>query len=85
MLVAVKLCALAHLLANGDLGGVLLFGAFLAWAMFDRIAVKHRGDLGAPHIAAFTRADIQALGLGTLAFVTMIFLHPYLIGVSMLG
>jgi uncharacterized membrane protein len=85
MLVAVKLWALAHLLANGDLGGILLFGAFLAWAVFDRIAVKRRGDLGAARIAAFTRADVQALGFGTLAYVAMILLHPYLIGVSVLG
>jgi uncharacterized membrane protein len=44
MLVAVKIWALAHLLANGDLGGVVLFGSFLAWAVYDRIAVKRRGD-----------------------------------------
>jgi uncharacterized membrane protein len=85
MLVAVKFWALAHLLANGDLGGVLLFGAFLAWAVFDRIAMKKRGDLGAPRAPAFTRADVQALGFGTLAYVVMIFLHPYLVGVSVLG
>ena len=42
MLVAIKIWALAHLLANGDAGGMLLFGSFLAWAVFDRIAVKKR-------------------------------------------
>ena len=47
MLVAIKIWALAHLLANGDAGGMVLFGSFLAWAVFDRIAVKKRGDLGA--------------------------------------
>src|ERR1039458_4611281 len=46
MLVAVKIWALAHLLANGDAGGMLLFGSFLAWAVYDRIAVNNRGDLG---------------------------------------
>jgi uncharacterized membrane protein len=85
MLVAVKIWALAHLLANGDLGGMVLFGAFLAWAVFDRIAVKRRGDAGAPRIAAFTRADAVALGAGTVAFVAMILLHPYLIGVPVIG
>jgi uncharacterized membrane protein len=85
MLVAVKIWALAHLLANGDLGGLLLFGSFLAWAVYDRIAVKRRGDVGAPRVAAFTRADAVAVGGGTVAYVAMIFLHPVLIGVSVVG
>jgi uncharacterized membrane protein len=82
MLVAIKIWALAHLIANGDLGALVLFGSFLAWAVFDRIAVKRRGDLGAPRVTSFTRADGVALVAGTLAYVAMIFLHPYLIGVS---
>jgi uncharacterized membrane protein len=40
MLLAVKLWALAHLLANGTLADVLLFGGFLAWAVADRISLK---------------------------------------------
>ena len=56
----------AHLLANGDAGGMLLFGSFLAWAVFDRIAVKRRGDPGAPQVADFTSADAIALGVGTV-------------------
>ena len=85
MLVAIKIWALAHLLANGDLGGIILFGSFLAWAVYDRISVKRRGDLGAPRQDAFTRADAVALIAGTVAYVAMIFLHPYLIGVSVIG
>ncbi len=85
MLVAVKIWALAHLLANGDAGGILLFGAFLAWAVFDRIAVKKRGDAGAPRLASFTRADAIALGAGTLGYAAMIALHPILIGVPVIG
>ena len=84
MLVGVKTWALAHLLANGDLGGLILFGSFLAWAVYDRIAVKKRGDWGAPRVASFTRADAISLGVGTLAFVAMLFLHPTLIGVPIL-
>ena len=85
MLVAIKIWALAHLLANGDAGGMLLFGSFLAWAVFDRIAVKKRGDMGAMRIESFTRADAIALGVGTLAYVAMIFLHPILIWVPVFG
>src|SRR5450631_3325391 len=42
MLAAVKLWAFAHLLANGMLADVLLFGGFLAWAVLDRISLKKR-------------------------------------------
>ena len=42
MLAGIKLWAAAHLIANGDLGSIILFGSFLAWAVFDRISLKHR-------------------------------------------
>jgi uncharacterized membrane protein len=85
LLVAVKIWALAHLIANGDAGGILLFGSLLAWAVYDRIALKRRGDPGATPVASFTRADARALIVGTIAYVAMIFLHPYLIGVAVVG
>src|SRR5205823_3058910 len=50
MLVGIELWALAHLLSNGDLGGILLFGSILAWAVFDRITLKRRTDAGGPPI-----------------------------------
>jgi uncharacterized membrane protein len=59
MLAAVKFWALAHLLANGTLAAVLLFGAFLAWAVADRIAVGRRGR-AAGHGAA-PAAGVPAL------------------------
>jgi uncharacterized membrane protein len=85
MLVAIKIWALAHLLVNGDLGGMVLFGSFLAWAVYDRIAVKRRGDMGAPRLTSFTRADGIALVAGTVGYVAMILLHPILIGVPVIG
>jgi len=84
MVVAVKFWALAHLLANGDLGGMLLFGSFLAWAVWDRIAVKRRGDVGADQLDHFTKSDAIVVVAGTIAYVAMLLLHPMLIGVSVL-
>ena len=46
MLASVKLWAFAHLLTNGDLASVLLFGSFLAYGVYDRISVRHRVALG---------------------------------------
>ena len=82
MLVAVKLWALAHLLVNGDLGSILLFGSLLAWAIYDRIAVKRRGDPGAAPIARFGGNDVIVLALGTVAWLGVMWLHESLIGVA---
>jgi uncharacterized membrane protein len=85
MLVGIKFWALAHLLANGDAGGMILFGSFMAFAVYDRISVKRRGDMGAASAPGFTVADAVALGLGSVLYGAMLFLHPILIGVKLLG
>ncbi|WP_421998147.1 NnrU family protein [Reyranella sp.] len=82
MLVAVKAWALAHLLVNGDVGSMLLFGTLLAWAVYDRIAVKRRGDAGASPVASFGRNDVIVVLIGTVAYVALLALHDVLIGVA---
>src|SRR4030088_218230 len=82
MLVAVKVWALSHLLVNGDLGSMLLFGSLLAWAVYDRIAVKRRGDEGAPPVARFGRNDAIVVAIGTVAYFAVLWLHESLIGVA---
>jgi uncharacterized membrane protein len=87
MLAGVKLWALAHLLANGDLGSILLFGGILAWAVFDRISLKRRTDPGAPPIpAGGWRNDVAAVIVGTLVYLALGFwFHPLVIGVPAFG
>lgn len=82
MLVAVKAWALSHLLVNGDLGSLLLFGSLLAWAIYDRIAVKRRGDAGAPAVESFGRNDVIVVVIGTVAYVAILWLHDSIIGVA---
>jgi uncharacterized membrane protein len=88
MLAGVKIWALAHLLANGDLGSILLFGSILAWAVMARISVKRRRDEVRDHGGPVSepsgwRNDILALAIGTvLWFAFARWLHPLLIGVS---
>ena len=90
MLAGVKIWALAHLLANGDLGSILLFGSILAWAVMARISVKRRRDEVRDHggpVAepAGWRNDILALAIGTILwFAFARWLHPLLIGVPVL-
>jgi uncharacterized membrane protein len=88
MLAGVKAWALAHLLSNGDLGSVLLFGTFLAWGVYARIAAKRRGDFGAaatPAPDGWT-SDVIVVALGTAIFLALGFwFHPYVIGVPVFG
>jgi uncharacterized membrane protein len=88
MLAGVKIWAFAHLLANGDLGSILLFGSFLVWAVLARISVKRR-DVAAQHggtaAPAGWRNDILAVAIGTVVYLAFVFwLHPWLIGVPVL-
>lgn len=87
MLVGVKTWAFAHLLSNGDLGGIILFGAVLAWAVYDRITLKHRTDPGGPPIpAGGRRNDVAAVIAGTILYLAlgMVF-HPLVVGVIVFG
>jgi uncharacterized membrane protein len=84
MLVGVKLWAVAHLISNGDLGSIILFGSVLAWAVYDRITLKRRSDPGAPPIpVGGRRNDFFAVALGTiLYFVLGFWFHPWVIGIA---
>jgi len=87
MLAGVKLWAFGHLLANGDLGGIILFGSFLAWAVYDRISLRHRADPGAPPIpVGGLTNDVIAVGVGLVAYLALAFaFHPVVIGVPVVG
>jgi len=87
MLVGVKTWAAAHLISNGDLGSILLFGSFLAWAVYDRITLKRRTDPGALAIpVGGHRNDVIALVLGTILYLALgLVFHPLVVGVPVFG
>ena len=87
MLLAVKLWALAHLLVNGTLHDAILFGAFLVWAVADRISVKRRTVARAvPGAPPSPMNDVIAVVGGLAAYaVFVLWAHLKLIGVSPLG
>ena len=87
MLTGIKLWAAAHLLANGDLGSIILFGSFLAWAVYDRISLKSRSDAGAPPIPVGGPGnDLIAIAVGIVAYLALAFaFHPVVIGVPVVG
>ena len=87
MLAAVKFWAFAHLLANGSLADVLLFGGFLAWAVADRISVKRRAM---PQVLRTAPPgpwnDAIAVALGLAVYALLIgWAHVRLFGVSPLS
>ena len=87
MLSGVKLWAFGHLLANGDLGGIILFGSFLGWAVFDQISLKRRTDTGGPPIpVGGITNDLIAVAVGIVAYLALAFaFHPVVIGVPVIG
>jgi len=87
MLAGIKLWAAAHLLANGDLGSIILFGSLLAWAVFDRISLKRRKDASGPPIpVGGPTNDLIAIAVGVIAYLALAFaFHPAVIGVPVIG
>ena len=85
MLLALKTWAFAHLLANGDLASMLLFGSFLVWAVIDLIAVKRSGrssvvDNPRPVF------DIVGVGVGgALWLLIVLWAHPYISGMPLVA
>jgi uncharacterized membrane protein len=86
MLVAVKAWALAHLLANGMLADVVLFGGFLAWAVVDRISMKRRPARPLPAASSWRANDAIAIVGGLAVYAAMVaFLHQRWFGVAPFG
>lgn len=87
MIIGVKVWAFAHLLANGRLGDIVLFGAFLLWAVLDFRAARQR-DRAAPvtRPAGGLAGDAVTLAIGLIGWaVFALYLHTWLIGVPVFG
>jgi uncharacterized membrane protein len=87
MVAAVKTWALAHLLANGTLAAVILFGAFLLWAVVDFASLLRRDRVAGTRYPAGTGSrDASVLVVGLAAWALFAFLlHAWLIGVNPFG
>ena len=86
MILGVKVWALAHLLANGTLVDLILFGSFLLWAVLDFRSARKRPILMPEKAVVSTKATVIVIISGIVIWAAFIFgLHQYLIGVSPLG
>ena len=83
---AVKTWALAHLLSNGDLGSILLFATFLAWAVIARISAKRRTDVVIAAAPPGWTNDIIVVVVGIVIYLALGYVfHPVVIGVPVFG
>ena len=87
MVLGVKVWAFAHLIANNTLADLLLFGAFLVWAVFSFRAAKERDRAAGTTYAPGTMArTLLAVAIGTGAWVAFaLWGHSFLIGVRPFG
>ena len=87
MLAGIMLWAAGHLLADGDLGAIILFGSFLVWAVYDRISMMWRSDTGAPSIpVGGVTNDLIAVVVGVAAYLALAFVfHPVVVGIPVVG
>ena len=83
MLWGVLLWSAAHLLANGDRAALLLFGSFAVYAVVDMVLANRRGAILSTAVYP-PRKDLMVVGGGLIAYGALLFLHPYLFGVSVL-
>ena len=85
MLLAIKIWALAHLLANGDLASMILFGSFLAYAVIDRISVKSRSSRGplGERKGSMIGDGIAVVGGLAVYMLFMFWAHEQLIGIAL--
>ncbi len=77
----VTLWALAHLLTNGDLASVMLFGSFAVFSVYDMISANRRGAALATVRHPLWRDGIL-VAVGLIAYLVLIRLHPLLFGVG---
>jgi uncharacterized membrane protein len=83
MILGVKLWALAHLLANGDLGSIVLFGSFLVWAVLAFMSMRRRTDVTPQSFVPNPGQDAVAILAGVIGWLALSFgLHRWLIGVG---
>lgn len=87
MVLGVKAWALAHLLANGSVAHMLLFGAFLAWGVVDFISARRRDRAaGTLYPDGTVAATAITVAVGMVAWAAFAFkLHGWLIGIRPFG
>jgi len=78
MLISVKVWALAHLLVNGDLASIILFGGIMAWAVVDVIMINRMEPAWVPPAPGPVRNDILYVVASAVVFGVIVYIHTWL-------
>lgn len=81
-LTGVATWAVAHLLANGDTRSLVLFGGIGLWAVLEIVLINRREGAWEKPEPLPLSADLKPLVGGVVAFVVLLFAHPWIAGVS---
>jgi len=83
MLWGVTLWSVAHLIANGDLASILLFGSFVVFSLLLMLSANMRG-VKKSRTKQLIIFDVLVVIAGFFVYVVFIMLHPHLIGISVI-
>ena len=78
MLTSVIVWAVAHLLVNGDLASVILFGGMLIWAVGDMVAINRMEPAWTPPAPGPVSRDLLHLAIAAVVFVVIVLIHTWL-------
>lgn len=80
-LTGVIVWAIAHLIANGDSRSLILFGGFGVWALVEMLLINRREGAWQRSLPRPLTADLLLVGIGVVAYIVLVLLHPILFGV----
>lgn len=81
-LTAVVLWSVAHLLANGDIRSIVLFGSLGAWALVEIALLNRRAGEWIKPPPTTMKSELIGAAIGLVVFLVLVALHPYFAGVS---
>jgi uncharacterized membrane protein len=79
-LAGVKLWAIAHLLSNGEIRSLVLFGGLLAWAVLEVIFINRRDGAWSKPVRVGTAKTLVTVAIGLVISVVLMFAHPWFAG-----
>ena len=86
MLTAVVVWGLGHLLANGDIRSVILFGGMVAWAIVSLFTISRaEGAWVKPAEVAGAKREGILLGITVVVYLVLFMSHRWFAGVAIIG
>lgn len=86
MLTGMLVWSIGHLLANGDIRSLILFGGLGIWAIVSQVTISRRdGAWVKPNDSKGLKTDIILIGVSLVLYAILLFGHPYFTGMSVIS